>query len=508
MIICSWNVRGLNSPSKVVEVRRFLQKNNVDVVALVETRVRENNVKKVQTKLGGECKWEMNYSYSPKGRIWVGWGHSLITYQVVNKTDQFIHGVICTKTGLTNFEFTALYGLHTIDHRKSLWVYLVNTAGTVSKPWLLMMDFNSVLYSGDMINGNQVQDSETRDFEGCIDTAGLTELKSCGHYFSWSNKGQGLSDHSPLVLTCNLEDHSKGRPFRFFNYMADHPSFNQVVQDGWKVNIQGTAMHQVWQKLKCVKKGLKTLHKKEFARLEERIDTIRTDLDGIQLQLAASPTDTELQVNEKRQTELHKKVSRDSGKCIKTKIKNSVVENRKLVTTEEIQKEICDFYKELVGSASDNLVGIDLDVVRKGSQLTADAAQGLVVPVTNDEIDVALAVKDDIYAAVKEFFDTGKMLRQVNNTSVTLIPKIQNATTRMQGVIGDMISNAQSGFIPGRNISDNILLASELVKCYSRKYISPRCMIKVDLKKAYDSIEWPFLKQMLQELGFLSKFVH
>ncbi|XP_021863179.1 uncharacterized protein [Spinacia oleracea] len=335
MIICSWNVRGINAPSKVVEVRRFLQKNNVDVVALVETRVRENNVKKVQTKLGGEWKWEMNYSYSPKGRIWVGWRHSLITYQVVNKTDRFIHGVLCTKTGLTNFEFTAVYGLHTIDHRKPLWVDLVK----VSKPWLLMGDFNSVLYSGDRINGKQVQDSETRDFEGCIDAAGLAELKSCGHYFSWSNKGQGdmrissridralgcaawhtvfddvvvdylnpgLPDHSPLVLTCKLEDHSKGRPFRFFNYMADHPSFNQVVQDGWKVNTQGTAMHQVWQKLKCVKQGLKTLHKKEFARLEERIDTIRTDLDGIQLQLAATPIDTELQVNEKRQTELLKK---------------------------------------------------------------------------------------------------------------------------------------------------------------------------------------------------------
>ncbi|XP_056695746.1 uncharacterized protein [Spinacia oleracea] len=450
MIICSWNVRGLNAPSKVVEVRRFLQKNEIDVVALVETRV-------------------------------------------VNKTDQFIHGVICTKTGLTTFEFTAVYGLHTIDHRKPLWVDLVNIASTVSKPWLLMGDFNSVLYSGDRINGSQVQDSETRDFEGCIDAAGLAELKSCGHFFSWSNKGQGdrgissridralgcaawhtvfdgaivdylnpgISDHSPLVLTCNAEDHSKGRPFRFFNYMAGHPSFTQVVQDGWKVNIHGTAMYQVWQKLKCVKQGLKTLHKKEFARLEERIDNIRTDLDGIQHLLAATPTDSELQVNEKKQLELLKKFLgiQESAYRQKSRIqwlktgdsnskfffsamkerytRNSIdllydTAGRKLVTTEEIQKEICDFYKELVGSAADNLVGIDLDVVRKGNQLTANAAQGLVVPVTNEEIDVALAginihkapgldgfnsfffkkawgiVKDDVYAAVKEFLKLAK----------------------------------------------------------------------------------------------------
>ncbi|XP_056687909.1 uncharacterized protein [Spinacia oleracea] len=77
----------------------------------------------------------------------------------------------------------------------------------------------------------------------------------------------------------------------------------------------------------------------------------------------------------------------------------------------------------------------------------------------------------------------------------------------MQSVIGEVVNNAQAGFIPGRNIADNILLATELVKCYSKKHISPRCMIKVDLKKAYDSLEWPFLKSMMQELGFPDLFI-
>lgn len=36
---------------------------------------------------------------------------------------------------------------------------------------------------------------------------------------------------------------------------------------------------------------------------------------------------------------------------------------------------------------------------------------------------------------------------------------------------------------------DNILLATELIKGYGTKSISPRCMIKIDLKKACDSIE-------------------
>lgn len=54
---------------------------------------------------------------------------------------------------------------------------------------------------------------------------------------------------------------------------------------------------------------------------------------------------------------------------------------------------------------------------------------------------------------------------------------------------------------------DNVILASELVKCYGRKALSPRCMNKINLKKAYDSIEWCFLKSMLCELSFPDQFV-
>lgn len=51
------------------------------------------------------------------------------------------------------------------------------------------------------------------------------------------------------------------------------------------------------------------------------------------------------------------------------------------------------------------------------------------------------------------------------------------------------------------------MLATELIKGYNRTHISPRCMIKVDLKKAYDSIEWSYLKDVMKELGFPETFV-
>lgn len=94
-------------------------------------------------------------------------------------------------------------------------------------------------------------------------------------------------------------------------------------------------------------------------------------------------------------------------------------------------------------------------------------------------------------------------------TCYTVLYKIiaKIITARMQSVIGSVISETQSGFIPGRKISDNIILAIELVKAYQRKHISARCMIKIDLQKAYDLEEWIYLEQVLIELCIPAKFI-
>lgn len=41
----------------------------------------------------------------------------------------------------------------------------------------------------------------------------------------------GLSDHSPLVMHCYARVQEKGKPFKFFNYMADHGNFINIIED-------------------------------------------------------------------------------------------------------------------------------------------------------------------------------------------------------------------------------------------------------------------------------------
>lgn len=123
------------------------------------------------------------------------------------------------------------------------------------------------------------------------------------------------------------------------------------------------------------------------------------------------------------------------------------------------------------------------------------------------------------------------LLKEVNATILTLVPKKPNASimgdfrpiaccnviykcitkilsNRMLPILNSLISRNQSAFIPGRCISENVLLAQELVRNYHRNGSSPRCTMKVDLMKAYDSVDWEFIVHCLSCFGFPARFTN
>ena len=135
----------------------------------------------------------------------------------------------------------------------------------------------------------------------------------------------------------------------------------------------------------------------------------------------------------------------------------------------------------------------------------------------------------DMIRAVGEFLQTGQLLQQWNSTILTLVPKKTNAckisdfrpisccnsvykvaskllANRLKQVLPRLISNVQSAFIPGRLLVENVLLATELVKGYNWKAISKRCMLKVDLRKAFDTLNWSFILNTLEAMDFPPMF--
>ncbi|GJX63923.1 hypothetical protein Tco_0296823 [Tanacetum coccineum] len=80
-------------------------------------------------------------------------------------------------------------------------------------------------------------------------------------------------------------------------------------------------------------------------------------------------------------------------------------------------------------------------------------------------------------------------------------------TNRIIEGIKEVVSENQSAFVPGRRISDNILLTQELMHNYHLKRGSPRCAFKVDIQKAYDTVDWRFLGFILKCFGFHSTMI-
>ena len=140
-------------------------------------------------------------------------------------------------------------------------------------------------------------------------------------------------------------------------------------------------------------------------------------------------------------------------------------------------------------------------------------------------------IGEDICKAILEFFEYGELPIEWNYTNLSLIPKIPNPSTtvdyrpiaccntlykgiskllcsRLREILPDVVHPNQSAFIEGRLIGHNNMIYQDLIRLYHQKTFSPRCIFKIDLRKAYDSVSWEFIDHLLTKLKFPPQFYH
>jgi len=141
-------------------------------------------------------------------------------------------------------------------------------------------------------------------------------------------------------------------------------------------------------------------------------------------------------------------------------------------------------------------------------------------------------VSEEITAEVQAFFISEILPQKINHTHVRLIPKIpapqkvsdyrpialcsvyykiiaKVLAKRLQPILHSCISENQSAFVPQRAISDNVLITHEALHYLKNSGALVNCYmaVKTDMSKAYDRLEWDFVKAALEEMGFHHHFV-
>ena len=77
---------------------------------------------------------------------------------------------------------------------------------------------------------------------------------------------------------------------------------------------------------------------------------------------------------------------------------------------------------------------------------------------------------------------------------------------RLKKVIGKVVSFYQNAFVTGRQILDASLRANEVIDAWNKRG-EKGLICKLDIEKAYDSINWQFLLKVMEKMGFGSKWL-
>ena len=230
--------------------------------------------------------------------------------------------------------------------------------------------------------------------------------------------------------------------------------------------------------------------------------------------------------------------------------------DRTLTTQAELETHILDFYKQLY--TRDDQVE-DNDAARADCfqylrrTVTDDHNKELLRPLTTEEVKEAMKqllagkapgvdaipaefyqemwpdIEFDVFNFTAEAINQAHIEEELNISKIALLPKsedrrkVQNFrpifllntaykivakvyANRMKPLLHHWILPSQTGFVPNRCILDNIFLAFEAIE-WTLENQQNLTMLLLDFEKAYDRVNWTFLKQSMAKMGFDSIWI-
>lgn len=338
------------------------------------------------------------------------------------------------------------------------------------------------------------------------------------------------SDHNILLLETEPRIRKPKRRFHFDSRWLQYREVEGIIQEAWGKNQVGSRGVRISRKIKQCRmnlsawsRTLKLNSKKEIKRIKEEIHATRSRngnnakeaIKMLRKQLSEAYKQEELYWNQRARINWLQKGDKNTayfhavvnGRRKRNRITRLEKEQGGWCTTEEeFGEEITQFYNQLFTSSKPS----DFDEILNGIPRTITEQMNLQLtrPVTEKEIRIAVfsmhpnkspgpdgmspvffqkfwnIIKVDIIDTIQGFFHSGFLSKAINETLVTLIPKIDNPlnlahfrpislcnvfykiiskilVNRLKPLLNSCISYSQAAFVPNRQILDNVMVAHE-----------------------------------------------
>ncbi|GJS87001.1 putative reverse transcriptase domain-containing protein [Tanacetum coccineum] len=383
----------------------------------------------------------------------------------------------------------------------------------------------------------------------------IDSVDGVGVYLGISTRLENqLSDHCPIALK-DMDLDFGPKPFRAFDFWLEDGKIDKVFKAAWEKPVQTSRPDcMVRDRFKNVKEDLKVWSKAKFGCAKHHIELCKKEAMKWELEAETrSLEEEEMRPRIKWDFEgdensrfFHNMVKR---RCDRNSIRGLMIDGMWCEDPQRIKGEIFRFYKGIFLASDRRRPRF---VNNRVPKLSIEDALCLEVSFSKSKVwntvcgcrsDKAPGpdgfnfkyikrfwdvIKVDVLRAVRWFWEKGEFYRGCNASFVTLILKVVHpiglGDYRPISIIGSFykiiiknnIGESQKidredcwrssyAFIKGRYILDGVLIANEtveFVKSKKRKSL----VFKVDFKKAYDCIEWRYLKEIRERMRFGSKW--
>ncbi|KAF7813704.1 reverse transcriptase [Senna tora] len=400
MIGVSWNCRGLGVALTVKELKGICLKYKPSFVFLMETKMRRSKIEKLRRSKFSFQNATYEDLIGRAGGLALWWNDD-IDIQFVSSSKNFIHTRLDSSLLKDTCYFTFVYGPPKDHLRNEVCNKIRRLIPGDGLAWFSMGDFNDFwetlkskfkgprfTWSNNQLDGDHIKERLDR----CFCTPRGLELYPNAQLFHLALVG---SDHSPLVLDLDFKCEKGSKVFRFDIRWLEHDDFIPKVNEGWSGEYSNDLipMEILVKKLDKCRKILIDWSKKVFPNCRKKIDRLMSDLNSCQVGVLTE---------EKRL-----KAARPSGDQNLSYVAGFV---KKVITEEDNERLLKHVTVDEIKNAVFSLGA------RKAPG--PDGFSGTFFHSTWE------TTSDQIVQAVMNFFEDESIIKEVNETDIVVIPKI------------------------------------------------------------------------------------